>query len=68
MSESLEQGIMECPECKEHSLVPTNRFLTVREGTKEPRPIPILSCKTENCGMSVAVDNDTIFGFLEDLT
>lgn len=68
MSESLEQGIMECPKCGKYSLVPTNRSLTAREGTKKPRLIPILSCKTENCGISVAVDNDTIFGFLENLT
>ena len=62
MSESLEQGIMECPECKEHSLVPTNHVITVREGTKEPRLIPVLSCKAENCGISVAVDSDSTFG------
>ena len=68
MSESLEQGIMECPECKEYSLVPTNRFRTVREGTKEPKLIPILSCKTENCGISVAVDNDTTSRLPEILT
>ena len=56
MSESLEQGSMKCPVCEEYSWVPTNRFHTVTEGTKESRLIPILSCKADNCGTSVAVD------------
>ena len=59
MSQS-EQAIMECPVCKEHSLVSTNRFLSAREGSEE-RKLPVLSCKTGNCKTWVAVDSDTIF-------
>lgn len=59
MSES-EQTIMECPKCKELSLVPTNRILIAREGAEE-RKLPVLYCKTGNCRTSVAVDSDTVF-------
>lgn len=58
MSESLEQGIMECPVCKEGSLVPANCVLLAREGGKE-KELPVLAC--EACGGSVAIDNDTVF-------
>ena len=66
ISES-EQVIMKCPECKELSLIPTGYSLRVKEGDKEPRFIPILFCKAENCRRFLAVDNDTIFGVPEIL-
>ena len=64
MSESLKQGVMKCPECKEYSLVRTNRFRHATVGGTEERKLPIFSCKTEDCGTSVAVDpvdSDTAF-------